>query len=106
MDDAVEGFSDNTRIIYEMSIQTELDLGVGTEDSLTKEPFTVYISGIDTYGEVTETSRSDVNIIAVVNRRRIRSAYHYTSRLLCTVVRTRCPARGNGQAYSCRRIRN
>ena len=36
MDDAVEGFSDNTRIIYEMSIQTELDLGVGTEDSLTK----------------------------------------------------------------------
>lgn len=67
MDDAVEGFSDNTRIIYEMSIQTELDLGVGTEDSLTKEPFTVYISGIDTYGEVTETSRSDVNIIAVVN---------------------------------------
>ena len=67
MDEAVEGFSDNTRIIYEMSIQTELDLGVGTEDSLTKEPFTVYISGIDTYGEITETSRSDVNIIAVVN---------------------------------------
>lgn len=67
MEDAVEGFSDNTRIIYEMSIQTELDLGVGTEDSLTKEPFTVYISGIDTYGEITETSRSDVNIIAVVN---------------------------------------
>lgn len=67
MEDAVEGFSDNTRIIYEMSIKTELDLGVGTEDSLTKEPFTVYISGIDTYGEVTETSRSDVNIIAVVN---------------------------------------
>lgn len=67
MDDAVEGFSDGTRIIYEMSIQTELDLGVGTDDSLTNEPFTVYISGIDTYGEVTETSRSDVNIIAVVN---------------------------------------
>lgn len=67
MDDAVEGFSDDTKIIYEMSIQTELDLGVGTDNSLTDEPFTVYISGIDTYGEVTETSRSDVNIIAVVN---------------------------------------
>ncbi len=68
MDEAVEGFSENTRIIYEMDIKTELNLGGGgSDDSLTKEPFTVYISGIDTYGEVSETSRSDVNIIAVVN---------------------------------------
>lgn len=67
MDDAVEGFSDNTRIIYEMDIRTEIKLGGGSDDTLTKEPFTVYISGIDTYGEVSETSRSDVNIIAVVN---------------------------------------
>ena len=67
MDDAAEGFSDSIRIIYEMSIKTELDLGGGSDASLTNEPFTVYISGIDTYGEVTETSRSDVNIIAVVN---------------------------------------
>lgn len=67
MDDAVEGFSDNTRIIYEMDIRTEIKMGGGSDDTLTKEPFTVYISGIDTYGEVSETSRSDVNIIAVVN---------------------------------------
>lgn len=67
MDDAVEGFSDNVKIIYEMDIKTELNLGGGNDDTLTKEPFTVYISGIDTYGEVSETSRSDVNIIAVVN---------------------------------------
>ena len=66
MNDAVEGFSNNTRIIYEMAIETELNLG-GSDASLTSKPFTVYISGIDTYGEVTETSRSDVNIIAVVN---------------------------------------
>lgn len=67
MNDAVEGFADNTRIIYEMDIRTEISVGGGSDDSLTKEPFTVYISGIDTYGEVSETSRSDVNIIAVVN---------------------------------------
>lgn len=67
MDDAAEGFSDNIKIIYEMDIKTELNLGGGSDDTLTKEPFTVYISGIDTYGEVSETSRSDVNIIAVVN---------------------------------------
>ena len=38
-----------------------------TDDSIIKEPFAVYISGIDVYGDVSETSRSDVNIIAVVN---------------------------------------
>ena len=67
MDDAVENFSDSVKIIYEMDITTELNLSGGNDDTLTKEPFTVYISGIDTYGEVSETSRSDVNIIAVVN---------------------------------------
>lgn len=29
--------------------------------------FNIYLSGIDTYGEITEVSRSDVNIIATVN---------------------------------------
>ena len=32
-----------------------------------KEPFSIYISGIDVYGEITQESRSDVNIIATVN---------------------------------------
>lgn len=31
------------------------------------KPFIVYVSGIDTYGEVSTVSRSDVNILAVVN---------------------------------------
>ena len=34
---------------------------------VSKEPFSVYISGIDVYGEITAESRSDVNIIATVN---------------------------------------
>lgn len=67
MDGAVSGYSDDVRIIYEMSIRVELNFGSAGDSSLTKKPFTVYISGIDVYGEVTETSRSDVNIIAVVN---------------------------------------
>lgn len=67
MENAVEDYSDNIRIIYETSIRVQLDIGNSTDNSLTKAPFTVYISGIDVYGEVSETSRSDVNIIAVVN---------------------------------------
>lgn len=35
-------------------------LGMGTSS--------VYISGIDTYGEITSTSRSDVNLVATVNQ--------------------------------------
>jgi LCP family protein required for cell wall assembly len=31
------------------------------------KPFIVYISGIDTYGDIASVSRSDVNILAVVN---------------------------------------
>ena len=33
------------------------------------KPFIIYISGIDTYGSIDITSRSDVNILAVVNPR-------------------------------------
>lgn len=39
----------------------------GAEKSITKEFFTVYISGNDENGELQEKGRSDVNIIAAVN---------------------------------------
>ena len=67
MDSAVNGYSNDIRIIYEMSIRVELDFGSSSGSSLTKEPFTVYISGNDEYGEMSEAGRSDVNIKAVVN---------------------------------------
>ena len=34
---------------------------------IAKEPFVVYLSGVDTRGELTEKARSDVNILAAVN---------------------------------------
>ena len=71
---AVPDYSSKIRVIYQHEIKTALNLGgSGEDDSLIKEPFTVYISGIDTYGEERdvaqgrESERSDVNIIAVVN---------------------------------------
>lgn len=73
MDESVDGYSSQIKIIYRHEIQTELSLGGSAEDdSLTKEPFTVYISGMDVYGderdgENRDSERSDVNIIAVVN---------------------------------------
>ena len=65
MEEAVDGYSDKVKVLYTFNIRVELDFGNSTgatDDSIIKEPFTVYISG-----DVSETSRSDVNIIAVVN---------------------------------------
>lgn len=47
-----------------------LDRISGGENSVkveTSQPFNVYISGIDTYGDIQSVSRSDVNIVATIN---------------------------------------
>lgn len=59
------GYKKNVRIIYEHKIKKELS-GISVDTSI-QDPFSVYISGIDVYGEIEQTSRSDVNIIATVN---------------------------------------
>ncbi|MBY0759259.1 LCP family protein [Sellimonas caecigallum] len=66
MNQAVEGFTEKTRILYRYNIEEN------TQDTtlnvpVQSEPFSVYLSGIDTYGDVATQSRSDVNIIATVN---------------------------------------
>lgn len=38
-----------------------------TNIDITKDSYNIYISGIDTYGNITNVSRSDVNILATVN---------------------------------------
>ena len=75
-----EGFSEKLRVLHSSNVQTEiLDEIVpqqfdGVEEELTmKDPdlwtdsFCAYVSGIDTFGPVTARSRSDVNILAIVN---------------------------------------
>ena len=49
------------------SKDTNGDADTQIETDITKRPFGVYISGIDTTGSVATRSRSDVNILAVVN---------------------------------------
>lgn len=60
-----ENFEDDIRIIYTSRIVVEIENEAPAVDM--DEPFTVYLSGIDVYGDITEESRSDVNILAVVN---------------------------------------
>ena len=48
----------------DLKIKTESEL---KEVNVTKKPFVVYLSGIDTSGKVNKSARSDVNLAAVVN---------------------------------------
>ena len=50
-------------MLYQYGIETE----IVKEEKDVNEPFNVYISGIDVSGEISTTSRSDVNIIMTVN---------------------------------------
>ena len=66
LEEAFEGYEDNTKVIYSHDIKTEIE-DTSSDVEVKNDTFSVYISGIDVYGDVSETSRSDVNIIAVVN---------------------------------------
>lgn len=59
-------FNKKTKVLYEFSIDIK-QKSIKDKANITKEPFNIYISGIDTYGSVNSVSRSDVNIIMTVN---------------------------------------
>lgn len=85
-----ESFSEDTRILYEIVVEegdaeqiitnsfqeeeTEVEIGDYNVNitnlqpvNVTSEPFVVYLSGSDTRSKMLSTSRSDVNILMVVN---------------------------------------
>mgnify|MGYP006065202119 FL=1 len=66
LEEAFEGYSQNTKIIYTHSIKREVE-DQSVDVAVKDETFSVYISGIDVFGPIETNSRSDVNIIAVVN---------------------------------------
>lgn len=64
--DEESNFSSMIKSIYEFKIKIEVK-DVSKDTDVTAEPFNIYLSGIDTYGEVSSVSRSDVNIVITVN---------------------------------------
>lgn len=66
----IENFKDETKIIYtsdhEIVKTTEVN-SEGSKYTIENGVFNVYISGIDTSGNISNVSRSDANIIATVN---------------------------------------
>ncbi len=61
--EAIEGYSSKVKIIYEYEYVSSVE----TESADVSNAFNIYISGIDTEGDIATTSRSDVNIIMTVN---------------------------------------
>ncbi|MBQ7031833.1 MAG: LCP family protein [Bacilli bacterium] len=61
-----ETIKERTKIIYEFSIKEKVNSIIKERDVL-NDTFFVYISGIDTFGSVTEKTRSDVNIVMGIN---------------------------------------
>ena len=64
--DSGEGINTDVKIIYTYNIEVEVD-NRAADVSVEEQAFVVYLSGIDVYGSIQTTSRSDVNILAVVN---------------------------------------
>ena len=68
IDEGNENIKDSIRVIDTITISTETKkIKQEITDIKKLNSFNIYISGIDTYGAITNVSRSDVNIIATVN---------------------------------------
>lgn len=59
-------FTSKIRVLENHEITTKVEL-TGNDINVTQKPFTLYISGIDVKGEISQTSRSDVNMLVTVN---------------------------------------
>ncbi len=57
---------DQFRLLEDVVVKTKEEIKKNEKD-VTKEPFLIYISGIDTYGSIGTVSRSDVNILLAIN---------------------------------------
>lgn len=62
-----EDYSTRTRLIYECTYSVAARNSESADKSITQEPFVLYLSGSDTRSRMLDVSRSDVNILAVVN---------------------------------------
>ncbi|MGO5053287.1 LCP family glycopolymer transferase [Lachnospiraceae bacterium LCP25S3_G4] len=66
LDESIEGFNQKVKIIYTHDIKKKVD-NAAQKVEVKKDTFSIFISGIDVYGNITTNSRSDVNIIATIN---------------------------------------
>lgn len=64
--DEHQDFEEGTKILYTVKVVIESS-DISKNVDVTKEPFNMYISGLDVEGTIDVTSRSDVNMLLTVN---------------------------------------
>jgi len=62
----LDSFQGNTKKLYTLSVKKRTD-DDAKRINVTEDPFNLYISGIDIWGDIEQVSRSDVNMIMTVN---------------------------------------
>lgn len=68
LEEDYENFSSLTRVLYTIEIAVNIDEEITHPVvNVMTEPFNVFISGADSYGSISDRSRSDVNMIATIN---------------------------------------
>lgn len=65
--DEYKNFSDNTRVIYQTTFETEDTNVANSVSDITEHPFNVLITGSDSRVGIEENARSDVNMVVTVN---------------------------------------
>nr|WP_304937647.1 LCP family protein [Faecalibaculum rodentium] len=60
-------FSEKTRVVFQAHFKTDATNEALAVSDVTTKPYNILISGNDTYGDVGELSRSDVNMVVTVN---------------------------------------
>ena len=66
LEEEYTGFENKVSVIYKFSVDVKQKTEKEKTD-ITKKPFNIFISGIDTYGNINSVSRSDVNMIMSIN---------------------------------------
>lgn len=61
----IEDFEKQTKVIYKIDVKKRSQ--ESAKINVTEDPFNVYITGIDAWGDIDNVSRSDVNMIVTVN---------------------------------------
>ena len=67
LEETIPNFINIEKVIYKFEIEAAAEAISKEVTSITKEPFSIYVSGIDTYGSIAAVSRSDVNMVITVN---------------------------------------
>ena len=66
LEDTYPTFATDTKSVWHYDIIEDVE-DISKEADVTKETFTIYVSGIDTTGPISSVSRSDVNMLITVN---------------------------------------